>query len=210
MRQWFYLSPEGESSGPVPEDLLRNICRNAPQTLVVEEGKTEWRPAQIALALGDSPKTTSTLVSPPSRGNHANARPTVLGVPVAKMPPPVPCPDKARPAASRAPVASPSSQNASQRPVFFTPVAPRPIDAAHNKVVDVTLRGGIIGLFHNPLDSLNGVIGMENKQGWEVVQVVPSGGRGLFAYIIQALLLVVTLFFYTKVDGWYVVLRKKD
>lgn len=78
-----------------------------------------------------------------------------------------------------------------------------------NKVVNVTLTGGLIGLFTaSPQSSLNNRIKKENANGWRVVQVIPADSGNIFLYIFRLLLLVITLFLFTTANGYYVVLEK--
>jgi hypothetical protein len=80
-----------------------------------------------------------------------------------------------------------------------------------NKVVNVTLTGGIIGLVgDSPQNSLNRRISKENKNGWRVIQVIPSSSGNLLLILLRLLLLVVTLFFYTTANGYYVIMEKND
>jgi preprotein translocase subunit YajC len=79
-----------------------------------------------------------------------------------------------------------------------------------NKVVNVTLLGGIIGLLRDsPQNSLNRRIKKENANGWRVVQVIPADSGNIFLAIFRLLLLVITLFFYTTANGYYVIMEKK-
>lgn len=79
-----------------------------------------------------------------------------------------------------------------------------------NKVVNVTLIGGIFALFiHSPQSALNKKIKEENANGWRVVQVMPADGGNVFLNIFRFLLLVLTLFLYTTAKGYYVVMERK-
>lgn len=79
-----------------------------------------------------------------------------------------------------------------------------------NKVVNVTLTGGIIGLLAaSPQNSLNNRIKKENANGWRVIQVIPAASGNIFLVIFRLLILVLTLFFYTPVDGFYIIMEKK-
>lgn len=80
-----------------------------------------------------------------------------------------------------------------------------------NKVVNVTLTGGIIGLVgDSPQNSLNRRISKENKNGWRVIQVIPSSSGNILLILLRLLLLVVTLFFYTTANGYYVIMEKNE
>ena len=79
-----------------------------------------------------------------------------------------------------------------------------------NKVVNVTLVGGIIGaLSSSPQNRINNVILQENANGYKVIQVIPSASGNIFLTIIRALILVLTLFLYTTTNGYYVIMEKK-
>lgn len=80
-----------------------------------------------------------------------------------------------------------------------------------NKVVNVNLIGGIIGLFSSsPQNRLNEAISEENAYGWKVIQVIPAESGNLFLIILRLLLLVITLFLYTTVNGYYLIMEKKS
>lgn len=80
-----------------------------------------------------------------------------------------------------------------------------------NKVVNVTLTGGIIGLLgDSPQSSLNRAIRRENAKGWRVVQVVPSASGNIFLIILRLFLLMITLLFYTTANGYYLIMEKSD
>jgi len=79
-----------------------------------------------------------------------------------------------------------------------------------NKVVNVTLTGGLIGLFSvSPQSVLNNRLVKENSNGWRVIQVIPADSGNIFLFIFRLLLLVVTFFLYTSANGYYVILEKK-
>jgi hypothetical protein len=78
-----------------------------------------------------------------------------------------------------------------------------------NKIVNVTLTGGIIGLLSaSPQNSLNDIIKKENDNGWIVIQVIPAASGNIFLFIFRLLILILTLFLYTPVDGYYVIMEK--
>jgi hypothetical protein len=82
-------------------------------------------------------------------------------------------------------------------------------DSSINKVLNVTLSGGIIGLLSDsPQSKLNRAIKKENFKGWRVVQIIPAASGNLFLTILRFLILVVTLFFYTPSNGFYVIMEK--
>lgn len=80
-----------------------------------------------------------------------------------------------------------------------------------NKVVNVTLIGGIIGLFVvSPQNSLNSRIRKENAQGWRVIQIIPAASGNIFLFALRLLILMITLFLYSPSDGYYIVMEKSD
>jgi len=79
-----------------------------------------------------------------------------------------------------------------------------------NKVLNITLKGGIIGMLaDSPQNSLNKNIEKVNEEGWRVVQVISAASGNLFLAIWRIFLLVITLFIYTTANGYYVVLEKE-
>lgn len=79
-----------------------------------------------------------------------------------------------------------------------------------NKVINVTLTGGLIGFFaDSPRNKLNRVIKKENSNGWRTVQVIPSASGNLLLLFFRLLLLIITLFFFTTANGYYVIMEKK-
>ena len=80
-----------------------------------------------------------------------------------------------------------------------------------NKVVNVTLDGGIIGLLANsPQGALNDKIRAENAKGWKVIQVIPADSGNLFLIIFRFILLIITVFLYTTANGYYVIMERKQ
>ncbi len=80
-----------------------------------------------------------------------------------------------------------------------------------NKVVNISLTGGLIGLFSSsPQNSLNKIIKKENDNGWRVIQVIPSESGNIFLIIFRLLLLFLTLFLYTTVNGYYIIMERKN
>ena len=79
-----------------------------------------------------------------------------------------------------------------------------------NKIVNVTLVGGLIGLLSSsPQSRLNKVIQKENSNGWEVIQVIPADSGNIFLTFFRLLLLLITVFLFTTANGYYVILEKK-
>lgn len=78
-----------------------------------------------------------------------------------------------------------------------------------NKVINVTLVGGLIGLLANsPHNALNRAIKRENVQGWRVVQVIPSASGNILLWILRIFLLFITLLLFTTANGYYVILER--
>tara|TARA_B100000900_G_scaffold336944_1_gene298813 strand:+ start:246 stop:491 length:246 start_codon:yes stop_codon:yes gene_type:complete len=79
-----------------------------------------------------------------------------------------------------------------------------------NKVVNVNLTGGLIGLLgDSPKNKLNKVVEEESKNGYRVVQIIPAASANLLLSLLRSILLVITLFFYTKSEGYYIIFEKK-
>ena len=79
-----------------------------------------------------------------------------------------------------------------------------------NKIVNVNLTGGIIGLLgDSPKNKLNKVVEEESKNGYRVVQIIPAAIANLLLSLLRSILLLITLFFYTKSEGYYIIFEKK-
>ena len=79
-----------------------------------------------------------------------------------------------------------------------------------NKVVNVPLTGGIIGILaSSPQSTLNKRIQLENAKGWKVVQIIPADTGNMFLLFFRLILLLITLFLFTMVNGYYIILEKK-
>ena len=80
-----------------------------------------------------------------------------------------------------------------------------------NKVFNVTLNGGIIGLLaDSPQRKLNNAISKANASGWNVVQVIPADSGNIFLNILRSLLLVITIFLFTTANGYYLILERDN
>jgi zinc-ribbon domain len=83
------------------------------------------------------------------------------------------------------------------------------IGKTQNKVIKVTLVGGLIGLFAgNASNSINKKIATINASGWEVIQILPDTDSNILTFLIRIILVVITLFFYTTNNGYYIVIKK--
>ncbi len=79
-----------------------------------------------------------------------------------------------------------------------------------NKVVNVTLKGGIIGMLaDSPQNTLNRRIRKENMNGWKVIQVIPASSGNILLLIFRIILLVITVFFFTTANGYYIIMEKE-
>ena len=84
------------------------------------------------------------------------------------------------------------------------------INRMANKVVNVNLTGGIIGLLgDSPKNKLNKVVEKESNNGYRVVQIIPAASANLLLTILRGFLLLITLFLYTKSEGYYIIFEKK-
>ncbi|HQW05441.1 MAG: hypothetical protein IPH05_06275 [Flavobacteriales bacterium] len=78
-----------------------------------------------------------------------------------------------------------------------------------NKVVVVTLSGGLIGiLIDSPARALRRTIAEHNAAGWKVAQVIPSETGNVLMFIGRLLLLVCTLFLFTSTNGYYIIFER--
>ena len=78
-----------------------------------------------------------------------------------------------------------------------------------NKIVNVRLTGGILGLlFSSPQTKLSNAIKDANAKGWRVRQVIPAVSGNLFLWLLRLILLVITLFLFTTANGFYIVLER--
>ncbi|MBN2520592.1 MAG: hypothetical protein JXB17_08820 [Bacteroidales bacterium] len=90
-------------------------------------------------------------------------------------------------------------------------LAPTISETQINKVINITLPGGLIGLFGlSPKNSLNVRIKKENEDGWKVVQIIPASSGNVMLYFLRLLLLILTLFIYTTQNGYYVLMERSD
>ena len=79
-----------------------------------------------------------------------------------------------------------------------------------NKVINVNLTGGLIGLLgDSPQQRLNTAIFKASEDGWNVVQVIPAASANLLLSILRFLLLIVTLGIFTLSQGYYIIVEKK-
>ncbi len=80
----------------------------------------------------------------------------------------------------------------------------------NNKVVNVTLKGGLIGMLaDSPQNTLNRRIKQENEKGWKVIQIIPSSSGNILLMIFRVLLLIVTFTLFTTANGYYLIMEKE-
>jgi len=79
-----------------------------------------------------------------------------------------------------------------------------------NKVKRVTLMGGLIGMIlTNPRRALDDAIRKENDEGWNAIEIDPLGTTNLFVWVVQLVVLILTLGLFTF-GGGYLVLFERE
>jgi hypothetical protein len=79
-----------------------------------------------------------------------------------------------------------------------------------NMVTRVSLMGGLIGaLTTNPRKALENEIDEANREGWNAIHIEPHITTNLFIWILQLLVLVLTLGLFTW-GGGYLVLFERE
>lgn len=79
-----------------------------------------------------------------------------------------------------------------------------------NKVVRISLSGGIIGLLlTNPRRTLDNTIDKHNQDGWNAIYFTEHRTSNIFVLMLQYLVLFTTLFIWTFGAG-YMVLFERD
>ena len=82
--------------------------------------------------------------------------------------------------------------------------------AKRNKVVQINLMGGLIGLMAtNPRKALDDRIDTENKDGWNAVYFMPHRDTNLLVIVAKILVLIATIGLWTWGAG-YMVLFERD
>ena len=82
--------------------------------------------------------------------------------------------------------------------------------AKKNRVSRVTLMGGLIGaLTTNPRKALEHEINKLNKEGWNAIYIDQHKTTNLFIWVLQILVLILTLGLFTW-GGGYLVLFEKE
>ncbi|MCF8380380.1 MAG: hypothetical protein K9H49_12425 [Bacteroidales bacterium] len=78
-----------------------------------------------------------------------------------------------------------------------------------NKVINVSLTGGLIGaLGSSPRERLGDEINIANKHGWHVKEILPASSGSLLYSLLRFIVLIITLFLYTFESGYYIILEK--
>ena len=78
-----------------------------------------------------------------------------------------------------------------------------------NKVVRVSLSGGLIGLiFTNPAKALNRCMAKYNKEGWRFVFKIPHKQRNIFMLLLENVILVATIGLWTFDAGYLVTFER--
>ena len=85
-----------------------------------------------------------------------------------------------------------------------------PISSGHNKIVNVTLWGGLVGLFaSSPRQRLAKAVEKENANGYRAVQVIEAASGNMLLWLLRLILLIITIFIFTTANGYYIILEKK-
>lgn len=79
-----------------------------------------------------------------------------------------------------------------------------------NKVLRVSLSGGIIGLLTtNPRRALDGAINTANKDGWTATHIDNHSNSNILVRLVQFAVLICTIGLWTWSDGYLVLLEKE-
>ena len=82
--------------------------------------------------------------------------------------------------------------------------------AKKNKVVRISLSGGIIGmLFTNPRKALDDAIETGNEEGWNAIYFSEHKTSNLLIMLLQTIVLLVTLFLWTFGAGYMILFEKE-
>ena len=80
-----------------------------------------------------------------------------------------------------------------------------------NKVVRISLSGGIIGMLTtNPRKALDEVIDKHNQDGWNAVYFQEHKTSNLFVWLLQLVVLFLTLLLWTFGAGYMVLFEKES
>ena len=82
--------------------------------------------------------------------------------------------------------------------------------AKKNKVVRISLSGGIIGmLFTNPRKALDDAIETGNQEGWNAIYFSEHKTSNVLIMLLQIIVLLVTLFLWTFGAGYMILFEKE-
>ncbi len=80
-----------------------------------------------------------------------------------------------------------------------------------NKVVRISLSGGIFGMLTtNPRKALDDVIDQHNQDGWNAIYFQEHKTSNLFVWLLQLVVLFLTIFLWTFGAGYMVLFEKES
>ena len=80
-----------------------------------------------------------------------------------------------------------------------------------NKVIRLSLNGGIIGLLTtNPRKALDDAIDKANQDGWNAIQIQPHKTSNLLILLLQIVTLFLTVFLWTWGSGYLVLMERES
>ena len=80
-----------------------------------------------------------------------------------------------------------------------------------NKIMRLSLSGGLIGLFtNNPRAIIDNALSRANQEGWYCRQVLPHATRNPIVIVFQLLLLICTVGLWTFGAGYLLLLEKDE
>lgn len=78
-----------------------------------------------------------------------------------------------------------------------------------NIVINVNLKGGLIGIFSSPKNVIKNILENYNNQGYSFVYSLPPNPNPLF-FILQLLCLIVTFGIYCPLPSYMMILEKEE
>ena len=82
--------------------------------------------------------------------------------------------------------------------------------AKNNKIVRISLMGGLIGaITTNPRKALESAIDKANQEGWNAIHIESHRTTNLFIFLLQLIVLVITFGLFTWGGGYLVLLEKE-
>jgi hypothetical protein len=83
------------------------------------------------------------------------------------------------------------------------------VNGKHNKVVTITLWGGLLGLFAStPKQKIAKAMAKENLNGFRTVQIIEAASGNILLWLLRLIILFLTLFIYTPANGYYITFEK--